>query len=149
MAALAVAVSLLASCGPQDGDVAELREQVDALQQDGDATSARVETLVAELDELRALTDPLADAEVTTRLGRVEEGLDDLDARLVGLVDEQATDAAALADLAADSEAAAGDLRSRAAALEGAVTELRGQLDEVRTLTGTLRDRLDRLQRGG
>jgi len=148
VAALALAIAVLAACGPQDGELAELRDQVDALQQGEAATHAQVQELAAELEQLRTLTDQLSKAAVTDRLDRVEDELDDLDTRLGDLLGDQEADAAALADLAADTAASTGDLRSRAAALEAALVELRGQLDEVRTLTLTLRDRLDRLQRG-
>jgi chromosome segregation ATPase len=140
--AAVVAVGLSACAQQDDEQVEELRAQLVARTE---AESALAERLDALEEELAALG---ADVTTVTRLDDLEDHLARVESSLTVLDDQVADEAAARRSATEDAEAAASDLRSSLASLQEAVDALRGETDELRVLYETLRDRLDRQQRG-
>jgi predicted RNase H-like nuclease (RuvC/YqgF family) len=140
--AAVVAVGLSACAQQDDEQVEELRAELVARTE---AESALTERLDALEEELAALG---ADVSTVTRLDELEDHLTRVESSLTVLDDQVADEAAARRSATEDAEAAASDLRSTLASLQEAVDALRGETDELRVLYETLRDRLDRQQRG-
>jgi chromosome segregation ATPase len=140
---VATLVVAAVSCGPSpatDGaELAALREEIAALRADEQVVLGRIEALEAELEGLR---EPAADPERE----RFEGALDDLDLALADLRAAVAAETAARTELGEDLDGRSRDLRASVTRMQGAVDDLAGQVDELRTLYTTLRDRIDRLQ---
>jgi chromosome segregation ATPase len=140
---VAVASVGLSGCASQEGDeVEELRAELVARSEAEEELVTRIEALE---EEVAAFGN---DVTVVTRLDGVEDGLGRVQDTLTVLDDRLSDESAARQTATEEAEAAATDLRSTLAELQRAIDELRGETDELRTLYETLRDRLDRQQRG-
>jgi chromosome segregation ATPase len=137
----------LSGCASDNGDeVEELRAELIARSEAEDQLATRIERLEQELrEELEALG---ADVSTATRLDGLEDHLDRLDATLTVVDDRLEDEGAARRAAAEEAEAATAELRSTLVGIQGTLDELRAETDELRTLYETLRDRLDRQQRG-
>jgi chromosome segregation ATPase len=142
--ALAVGLS---GCASDDGDeVEELRAELIARSEAEEELATRLEQLEERLEqELDALG---ADVSTDTRLDGLEDHLDRLEATLGVLDDRLEDEGAARRAAAEEAETATAELRSTLVGIQGTLDELRTETDELRTLYETLRDRLDRQQRG-
>jgi chromosome segregation ATPase len=141
----AVAVGL-SGCASDEGDeVEELRAELISRSEAEEQLATRLDRLEEELEALGAAT---ADDPTATRLDSLEDHLDRLDATLGVLDDRVEDEGAARRASAEEAEAAAAELRSTLVDIQGTLDELRAETDELRTLYETLRDRLDRQQRG-
>jgi chromosome segregation ATPase len=147
---LAASAPLVVAC---DGDAGVSPEEFAAVQRDLAAqqtTQQELEDRIAELearldqgpgrDELARIDDRLT--ELTTAIDEVADATVVLDAALEA-------ERAATQTRLEDAEAAGSDLRSGLATVRDTTDALEGELEELTTLYATLRDRLDRLQRGG
>jgi chromosome segregation ATPase len=145
---LTVAVAVgLSGCASDDGDeVEELRAELIARSEAEEELATRLEQLEERLEkELDALG---ADVSTDTRLDSLEDHLDRLEATLSVLDDRLEDEGAARRAAAEEAETATAELRSTLVGVQGTLDELRTETDELRTLYETLRDRLDRQQRG-
>lgn len=146
--AVAALLALGVSCaGGEDdlqGELDALEASVEARAEEEAALVERIESLEAELAELTAPPEDDAEDPLVTLQGR----LDDLEDQLTALEGSAATTAEATAAADAAAEAAATDLRATLDGVRTATDELRGEVEELRTLYGSLRDRLDRHDRG-
>jgi chromosome segregation ATPase len=143
VALLAVGAS---ACAAEDDDQAA---ELAAVRAELTDRAEREQALADRLDELEEELAALgADVTTSTRLDELEDRLGQVDGEVAVLADglEEERDAREAAAQQADD--AASDLRASLASLQGAVDELRGEVDELRVLYETLRDRLDRQQRG-
>jgi archaellum component FlaC len=141
--AAALAGLLMSCAAAEDADtVQELRAELASRSEDQQELIDRVEQLEA---ELARLTDD------TTTTARIDD-LDDVMARLSASTERRQDELEAEADTRQlaieDGEVATAALRDGLQELRGQVDELRGEIDELRVLYETLRDRLDRQQRG-
>lgn len=150
---LSVVVAALAAAAVACGDASARDAEVDALAaQLADQDQAQTQ-LEERLDALEGTIGRLGTDRTAENTARHVASLDEDVSRIVDAVtvleatiDAEAGDRRGLSD---DLEAAAADLRRSVAALQGSVDEVQGEVEELRTLYTTLRDRLDRLQRGG
>lgn len=145
-AALAAGALACGDTSARDAEVDALAAQLADQGQSQAQLAARLddfEGAIARLDADRTGEDTASHvASLDEDVSRVIDALTVLEAT----IDAEAGDRRALSD---DLEAAAADLRRSVAALQGSVDEVQGEVEELRTLYTTLRDRLDRLQRGG
>jgi chromosome segregation ATPase len=147
---LALTSPLVTACS---GDPGVSPEELAAVQRDLDAQQATQRELDDRLAELEARIEQGAGRD---ELARIDDRLEELAAAVDEVADATVVlDAGLEAERAAtqtrleDAEAASSDLRSGLAAVRDAADALEGELEELTTLYATLRDRLDRLQRGG
>jgi len=137
-----------AACGDVDAREAEIADLRAQLAQHVGAQAA-LEDRFDELDGAieRLASDRRADqtavhvATMDEDLSRVIDALTVIEATLDAEVDDR--DA-----FEEEASTAAADLRRSVTTLQGSVDEVKGELEELQTLYATLRDRLDRLQRG-
>ncbi len=153
---VALAALVLGACTGDDADaddVAQLRSEVTALREERSNTIDRIERLEELAAELDAATDELAEATATDdedgsldeRLRETHDDLERLEGSLAELDQEVDGATGALRD---ELDSVQSSLRDDLDTAQGSIEQLRGEIDELRTLYTTLRDRLDRLQVG-
>lgn len=141
-AAVLAVTLLVAGCGDgSDGDLDDLRAEVEARQQAESELEERVDALE---EELAADGDvDVADAEDVDEL---VDRLDELASELAGLDDAVDAERRTREEVAAELEATAGDLRSTLSAVQGELEELRGQIEDLRVRFEILQERVDESQ---
>ncbi len=152
----AVAAVVLAGCGADDTDVADLEAEVEQLRADRSTTLERFDELEADLDRMDELSADIRRLErelsgqddVEQRLETADEQLEGLTERLGEIDDELESGDADLTAVREELAGATEQLQGEVASTQSSVEDVRGEVEELRTLYTTLRDRLDRLQRG-
>lgn len=141
LAALAVVPFACSGDETQEDPAAQVRAELSAAVAANGELSERLDDLESQLEDLAETPDDGALEDVTASLGGLTDRLDAIDRQL-------ADEASAREEMGSAADEAASDLRRTLDAVRGAVDDLQGEVDELRTLYETLRDRLDRQQRG-
>jgi chromosome segregation ATPase len=138
--ALALGGAACASDGVADDDLGSLRSELERSHEERDELAGRVESLEQELAGLAAGGDDDPFVELDATVGELED-------RLEALEGSATTDAAARAAAEDAADAAAADLRVTLDEVRSSTEAVRGEVEELRVLYETLRNRLDRQQR--
>jgi predicted nucleic acid-binding Zn-ribbon protein len=142
VAAAAALVALAAGCSDDEDPIAALRTDLDAATTATEQLQDQVTTLEAQLADLLVDPEPEGDTEEDP-LQTLTDALDALAARLEVLDTELANETVAREQAAKDATDAATDIRRTLDRVRAAVDGLSGEVDELRVLYETLRDRLD------